>query len=68
MTPSLAVALAASEVAEDRWSAWDSFLSLIAFIVFVVGLVYLVRGRFKAAVGCWIAAALIGPVGISLFT
>lgn len=55
--------LAASDLA-----AYHFLLSLLAIALAVYGIVLLVRGSILAGIGCIIAAILVGPGGISIFS
>jgi hypothetical protein len=43
-------------------------LWIIAVIVAIYGILMLIRGRLAVGIGSLIAAALIGPGGVSVFT
>lgn len=45
-----------------------SLLSIIAVALAIYGLVSLIQGHLAVGIGSLLAAALIGPAGISLFT
>ena len=45
-----------------------TLLWLIAVVIAVAGIVKLVQGDVVAGVGLLIAAALVGPGGVSIFT
>ena len=60
------LATTTSILADIDPSTWNALLGLVAFCLVVYGIVLLVRGQFLAGIGCFIAAALIGPGGISL--
>lgn len=44
-----------------------AILAIIAIILAIYGIIALVRGNLLVGIGALIAAALIGPGGISLF-
>jgi hypothetical protein len=45
-----------------------AFLTIAAVILVIIGVVRLVEGRYAWGIGLLLAACLVGPAGISIFT